>query len=114
MAFFSRENSLAVTSYVVELLNGTPLDTTAETLLKFAGKQDIMGELFKSYDDFLGMLNSASDRKHLEDLRPDELDTDPVYQNAREISHRFGDAISSIFLTPDNPIGELTIRYGVF
>ena len=60
------------------------------------------------------MLNNAPERKHLEDLKPDELDTDPLYKKAREISHRFRDAVFSIFLTPDNPIGELTIRYGVF
>lgn len=112
--FFSRENSLAVTSYVVDLLDRTPLDTTAETLLKFAGKRERIGEIFESYDDFLGLLSNSSERKHLEDLRPDRIDTDPVYQKAREISHRFGDAVCGIFLTPDNPIGELTIRYGVF
>jgi predicted nucleotidyltransferase len=112
--YFSRENSVQVTSYVVDLLDRTPLDTAAETLTKFAGKQGAIAELFESYDEFLGMLSDVSVRKHLEALKPNQLDADPVYKKAREISHRFGDSVFSIFLIPDNPIGELTIRYGVF
>jgi len=35
-------------------------------------------------------------------------------RKARAISHRFAEAVQEIFLTADNPIGKLTIRYGVF
>jgi hypothetical protein len=114
IAFFSRVNSVEVASYLRNLLDKTPLDMTAETLTLFAGKLRTVGELFGAYEDFLGVLSDKSKRKHLEDLTPDQLETDAVYADAREISHRFGDAVQSIFLNSDNPIGQLTIRYGVF
>jgi hypothetical protein len=103
-----------VASYLRSFLDKTPLDLTAETLSLFAGKPKTVGELFSAYEEFLGMLSDQAKRKHLEKLIPDELESDSLYAEAREISHRFGDAVQSIFLTSDNPIGELTIRYGVF
>jgi predicted nucleotidyltransferase len=112
--FFSRHNSVEVASYLRSFLDKTPLDLTAETLSLFAGKPKTVGELFSAYEEFIGMLSDQAKRKHLEKLIPDELESDSLYAEAREISHRFGDAVQSIFLTSDNPIGELTIRYGVF
>jgi hypothetical protein len=114
IAFFNRGNSVEVASYLRTLLDKTPLDNAAETLTQFADKLTAVGELFGAYDDFLGVLSDTSKRKRLETLTPDQLETDDVYAGAREISHRFADAVQSIFLSPDNPIGELTIRYGVF
>jgi predicted nucleotidyltransferase len=112
--FFSRENSVAVVAYLRRHLDKSPLDITAETLSRFAGKPRAVREIFNSYDDFLGVLSDESKREHLEDLTPGQLGDDPLYAEARKISHRFRDAVHSIFLSPDNPIGELTIRYGVF
>jgi predicted nucleotidyltransferase len=112
--FFSRGNSVQVASYFRDLLDKTPLDITAETLTKFAGKPQAVAELFGAYDDFLAILGNKEKREHLEKLTPDKLETDSVYDEARKVSHRFRDAVEEIFLRSDNPIGELTIRYGVF
>jgi hypothetical protein len=87
---------------------------TAETLSRFVDKPKIVGDLFSAYEDFLEVLSDQAKRKHLEELTPDQLESDLLYAEAREISHRFADAVQSIFLSSDNPIGELTIRYGVF
>jgi hypothetical protein len=103
-----------VASYLRGFLDKTPLDLTAETLSLFADKPKVVGELFGAYEEFLAMLSDQAKRRHLEKLLPDELEGDSLYAEAREISHRFAGAVQSIFLTPDNPIGELTIRYGVF
>lgn len=112
--FFSRTNAVQVASYLKELLEKTPLDQTAETLSKFADKPNSVAELFGAYEQFLEILIDNSKRQHLEKLTPDQLEIDPLYADARKISHRFGDAVEAIFLRSDNPIGELTIRYGVF
>ena len=112
--FFRRDNSVEVASYLLGLLDKTPLDMAAETLSRFAGKPESVVQLFNAYEDFLGVLSDQSKRKHLENLTPDQLESDPLYAEAREISHGFRDAVHSIFLNSDNPIGELTIRYGVF
>jgi hypothetical protein len=112
--FFTRDNSVEVASYLLGLLDQTPLDMTAETLSRFASKPESVVQLFNAYEDFLGVLSDQSKRKHFENLTPDQLESDPLYAEAREISHRFRDAVHSIFLNSDNPIGQLTIRYGVF
>jgi predicted nucleotidyltransferase len=112
--FFSHENSVAVASYLENLLGKTPLDMTAETLWHYANKPKAVAQLFSAYEEFLGVLSDQSKRKHLEALTPDQLESDPLYAEARKISHRFADAVKEIFLSPDNLIGDLTIRYGVF
>jgi predicted nucleotidyltransferase len=112
--FFSRGNSVQVASYLRDLLDKTPLDITAETLMNFAGKPRAIAELFGAYEDFLAILGNKEKRDHLEKLTPEKLESDPVYDEARRVSHRFRDAVEEIFLRSDNPIGELTIRYGVF
>jgi predicted nucleotidyltransferase len=112
--FFCRDNSVQVASYFRALLDKTPLDITAETLTKFAGKPEAVARLFGAYEDFLAILSDNDKREHLEKLTPEKLEIDSVYDEARKVSHRFRDAIEEIFLKPDNPIGELTIQYGVF
>jgi hypothetical protein len=112
--FFKRDNSIAVASYLIHILSFRPLDICADTLSRFSGKPDAVRGLFDSYNDFLGLLGDKTQRDHLEKIAPGQLETDSIYREARNISHCFRDAVSSIFLTPDNPIGELTIKYGVF
>jgi predicted nucleotidyltransferase len=114
LAFFQRDNALAVTSFISSLLDRTPLDLAAETLMHFSGKPEAIRSMFSAYDAFLGILRDSTTRRHLEELTPQEFETDVQYKEAREISHQFGDAVKDIFLTADNPVGKLTIRYGVF
>jgi len=47
-------------------------------------------------------------------LHVDKIEGDPVATQAREISHRFRDAITDLFLTRKTELGKLTIEYGVF
>jgi hypothetical protein len=112
--FFDRSNSVQVASYLTDLLNKTPLDFTAETLWKFVDHPEVIEQLFAAYNSFLCILSDGSKRRQLESLKPEQLEDDRLYADARAVSHRFADAVASIFLTPNNPIGELTIQYGVF
>jgi predicted nucleotidyltransferase len=112
--FFRKDNAIAVAAYIRDLLDKTPLDATARTLFSFVQNHDKIRQMFCAYDQFLGLLGNGAKRKHLEELLPDRLDTDAVYAEARAISHEFADAVRCIFLTANNPVGELTIRYGVF
>jgi predicted nucleotidyltransferase len=112
--FFSHDNSVAVAEFIANSLNKTPLDLTAELLAKFVDKHEHIVALFGAYDEFLGVLSDAQKREHLELLTPQEFESDEIYKDARHISHKFGEAVQAIFLTADNHIGRLTIRYGVF
>ncbi|MGH2639083.1 MAG: nucleotidyltransferase domain-containing protein [Rhabdochlamydiaceae bacterium] len=112
--FFTRDNSVQVASYFRSLLDKKPLDITAETLMKLAQKREFVAELFGAYEEFLAILSNSEKRDRLEKLTPEELETDEIYAEAREVSHRFRDAVAEIFLRADNPVGELTVSYGVF
>lgn len=114
ISFFTTDNSVKVASYFRDMLDKTPLDITAETLANHAGKPQSVKELFAAYEDFLAILGNKEKRERLEKLTPDKLENDPIYDEARKVSHRFREAVEEIFLKPDNPIGELTIKYGVF
>jgi predicted nucleotidyltransferase len=99
----------------------TPLESLATSLLKFEELDGSAAKLFKAYDSFLGMLADESllddgktQRKHLEDLTLEDLDHDPVFEKARDISHEFRDAVNDIFLTSKTELSQLTIEYGVF
>jgi hypothetical protein len=112
--FFQKENSLQVAELIRSFLDMTPLDLVAETLDTFIGSEQRVRDFFSAYDEFLGLLSDSSRRNVLKTLEPSQLETDPTYGDARAISHRFNDAVRDIFLNPDNVIGKLTIRYGVF
>ena len=114
----------AVQPLVVHLyrrLAFTPLESLANTLLGFEKLDGSTAKLFKAYDDFVGILadesvldNGETPRDYLEHLSVDKLESDPVFQHAREISHEFRDAVHEIFLRSNTELSRLTIEYGVF
>lgn len=114
LEFFSKDNSLEVAALLRSFLDLPPLDLAATVLYQFIGATPEVKDFFSAYDDFLSILADESKRNVLERLDPHQLETDSVYLEVRNISHRFRDAISGIFLNPKNVIGELTINYGVF
>lgn len=114
LSFFKRANSMEVATLLRSFLDETPLNLAAQTLFRFGGHETEVKAFFTAYDQFLGILNDDSKRQTLKALKPDQLDSDSVYCEAREISHQFRRAVDGIFLNPDNEIGKLTIKYGVF
>lgn len=98
-----------------------PLDLLASTLLNFEALLGPAKRLFAAYDEFIGLLadetplkNGRTPREHLDELSVDELDSDPIFDNARNISHKFQEAVRDIFLRSDNDLARLTVEYGVF
>jgi predicted nucleotidyltransferase len=71
-------------------------------------------DLFGAYDDFLGMLNDTVTRKHLEELKPDDEETDKVFMKARAMRKRFRLAVQGMFLDNNSPLHEHSIEKGVF
>jgi predicted nucleotidyltransferase len=106
--------SQQVVSHLTELVRTTPLDIVAWVVLHFFGElSGTAHDLFGSYDDFLGLLDSSR-RDHLAGLSPDAAGEDAVYKEVREIGQRFQDALTRMFFESDTPLPELTKRYGVF
>jgi predicted nucleotidyltransferase len=111
----------AVISQLRSVLARTPLEILASSLLPHESFDASIAKLFTAYDEFVGMLadesrlpNGLTKRDHLDKLPVDQIEGDQVAKKAHEISHRFRDAISELFLTKDTELGRLTIEYGVF
>jgi hypothetical protein len=120
-AFYKSKPVEAVIGRLREVVAKPPLEILASSLLPYSRFDMSIKKLFTAYDQFLGMLadetilsNGRSKREHLDTLHVDEIEGDEIAQEAREISHRFRDAITELFLTRDTELGCLTIEFGVF
>lgn len=119
--FYATKRVNAVITRLRSVLSQSPLAIIAAALLRCPELDTHSKDLFDAYDSFLAMLaddtplpNGFTIREHLDKLAVQELGTDEIATRGREISHRFRDAIRSIFLNPNNLLGKLTIEYGVF
>jgi hypothetical protein len=102
-----------VMQFLAKLVGTTPLDIVARVVLDSFGETSVAGrEVFDTYDEFLGVMNDAGKREALERLRPEEADSNAVYQEARQLGSRFNDALTRLFF--QEPLREFTIHYGVF
>lgn len=59
-------------------------------------------------------ISDRETRQHLETLTYEHLTGDAVFDQGRDISHRFQSALDQIFLEPGSPFYDLTLKYGVF
>ena len=96
---------------VHSIFSDNPLDIVAGFLDTEELRQMAL-PLFRTYNEFLGVLLDSDQRSHLEKLPEAEADTDLIYQKARETSHRFRDRLLDLFF--GNKLFPLTRRYGVF
>lgn len=105
-------------SIVVAHLQGRfalpPLDIVALTVLDHPVLHDPARELFGAYDGFLGLLSDDEKRQHLDELEPQASNDDPLYNHARELSHRFQEGLNGIFFGEHEELVRLTRIYGVF
>jgi predicted nucleotidyltransferase len=118
---YSAEAVQPLVAHLQRHLELTPLERVAATLFKFKQLDASSAKLFKAYDDFVGILaddsplsDGKTQRQHLEDLELEDLDKDPIFDEARQISHEFRDAVHEIFLRSNTELSRLTIEYGVF
>jgi len=105
---------LPVVAHLKTVMSRPPLEITAATLLLFPELDSRSRDLFNAYDEFLGLLADDGKRQQLNTMSFDDLEQDVTFKEARQISYRFRDAVSAIFLNQDNLLGRLTIEYGVF
>ncbi len=97
------------------------MEILASTLIRYKSLFEPLKNLFDAYDRFIGLMaeeqvasDGKSPREHLEELDVANLETDPLYLEAREIRRAFGEALTEIFLNPKSELYNATIRYGVF
>jgi hypothetical protein len=97
-----------------ELLVHPPLEILAMALLHYSPRLDgAARKILQAYDEFTGMLSDEAQRKHLDELPPDQ-EEDRIFQRARELSHEFRDGLSELFFDEESGLADLTKAYGVF
>ncbi len=119
--FYGSKAVQPVVDHLQKTLSLPPLQLIARVLLRYDELWPSASALFGTYDRFLGILadgsfltNGKTPRKHLDELPFEELEDDEVFREARELSHRFRDAVQDIFLRSKTDLSRLTIEYGVF
>ena len=71
--------------------------------------------IFDSYNEFIGILSNDEHRLRLENLSPKETGNDELYNEARELGHKFQEGLDGIFFSENSSqFFELTKKYGVF
>lgn len=102
---------------VVDVVDNIFSDKSLDIIATFGIEQEhlykTLSELFGAYDEFLGILRDDGRRKHFETLAEASGDRDPLYRQARTMSHRFRDAILTMLFDEKSELGLLTRLYGV-
>lgn len=112
--FYGRKPVEEVINRLMHVLSSPPLEIVASSVEPYATLDPSIKKLFTAYDEFIGMLADETKRKHLDKLSVEQIEGDAIAFEARDISHRFRDAIAELFLTKDTELGKLTLEYGVF
>lgn len=98
--------------FLIDQLSAPPTDRVAYAFLE-AGAIDPGTRALGAYDRWLGMLDDASVREHLQDLRREDAARSPVFQEVR----RYADEIEQGLLTllfDTQPLRVLVREYGIF
>ena len=109
-----QDRAHAAMDHLLSLTSLSPLERVAKALLD-ENLLEPAASLFDSYEQFLGMLDNEAVRKELDELTPEEAETNSNYEHAREIGHNFQAALDQIFFGDNGTsIPQLTQKYGVF
>jgi predicted nucleotidyltransferase len=111
--FADEDLRLEVVDVVDVIFSAKPLDIIATFGIGHVHLYTTLSQLFGAYDEFLGILRDESLRRHLETLAEGSGDHDPIYQQARSMSHRFRDAVLAMLFDEQSELGLLTRLYGV-
>jgi hypothetical protein len=91
-----------------------PLDILADELLLAGAPVEPCRTIFSSYDRFLAILDDERSRLELQTIAREQADKSPVFQEIRELSHEFRDALLNWLYMPDTPLSTLVKQYALF
>jgi hypothetical protein len=85
----------------------------ANAIEQYRVSRSIGEELFRSYSEFLNVVDDEKSRKDLDKLRAADSRTDSTFKHVREISQGFEHALAVLFFE-NSELAPLTRKYGVF
>jgi predicted nucleotidyltransferase len=111
----ARERGIRLVSYLEKVINTPPLELVSKAFLRLKLEGEATRRFLSSYEGFVRLLSDSVNRDRLENLAPERMASDSLYQEARKLSHEFQSAIGELFLRPESGmLSDLTIKYGVF
>ena len=99
--------------YLERQFSRSPLEILACSALRRATPETAR-LLFDSYDAFLAVLDDHEKRAVLENLDPSQAHGNEVFEQVRQISHRFQEGLTRLFFRDNQELYSLTEFYGVF
>jgi hypothetical protein len=108
-----RDRALQLVNHLRKAVKNTPLEVLANFLLTYDNNGEASKLIFTAYDEFLGILNNAKKREHLQNLRAEDSERDLLFVEIRRISDEFQQGLDKFFFDNHN-IHPLTRKYGVF
>jgi|SRR5882724_730471 len=109
-----KQSADVLIEHVSAYMNKTPLEILAEALVRYSISEAIICDLLESYDVFLECLNDVKSRDHLKNLSFEASKNDKVFQQMREIGHRFQAGLDRFFFQENEELSQLIQKYGVF
>jgi predicted nucleotidyltransferase len=108
-----QERLRSIHTHLAQYVSLTPLEIVSLELARLSLTAEA-GKLFDCYNLFLERLNDPEVRRTLEELPPQEVYTNRVFLDMRELSHRFQDVLTDIFFDKQTPLRDFNRQYGVF
>src|ERR1019366_8116577 len=101
-----------LTAYLETQLANAPLDVVAKACLNLRISEATSRALFDSYDRFLGILDHPEKRAELARAQTHEdLRSSKAWDEVREVSRPFHEALIALFLKDDEDLKSLTLEY---
>lgn len=99
--------------HLESFVRSTPLNILVWTLTEL-GLDDACKAFLDDYEHFLSQINAPDVRGQLEGLSENDVYTDAVFLECRDISHRLQSTLKKVCFEIDSPLREFIKEYGVF
>jgi predicted nucleotidyltransferase len=101
--------------YVEEQLAVPPLEMLAKACVLLRIQKQTALNIFNSYDRFLSILDDQGKRDELAAASTHaDLRTSSAWNEIREVSNPFHEGLVHLFLSDNDSLRELTMKYGIF
>jgi Nucleotidyltransferase domain len=101
-------------TYFEDYFSRPPLEILASELIYTEAPPEISRTIFSSYNEFLAILDSETARTELQTIPRESADKSRVFQQVRQLSHEYRDALLNWLHMPSSPLYALVKEYALF
>ena len=101
-------------TYFEDYFSRPPLEILASALIYTEAPPEISRTIFSSYNEFLAILDDETARTELQTIPRESADKSRVFQQVRQLSHEYRDALLNWLHMPGSPLYVLVKEYALF